>query len=136
MKTNIKYSPWKMWYIASFVRGMSVDAALKQLKFVLKSGARDVAETIEEARRMAIAEHNVEYGTNLWVAESFVGKGLVVKGKLFTFFLLVLQITDFRRSETRKRTERKSRIFLLSLFCKIRRRNTSRALLYRSKTTA
>lgn len=80
MKANIKYSPWKMWYIASFVRGMSADEALKQLKFMLKRGARDVAETIEEAKRLAIAEQNVEYGTNLWVAESFVGKGHVVKG--------------------------------------------------------
>lgn len=80
MKTNIKYSPWKMWYIACLVRGMSVDEAIKQLKFVFKKGASIVSETIEEARQLAIKEHNVEYGSNLWVAESFVGKGKVIKG--------------------------------------------------------
>ncbi|XP_017770818.1 PREDICTED: 39S ribosomal protein L22, mitochondrial [Nicrophorus vespilloides] len=79
-RTNIKYSPWKMWYIASLVRGMSVDEAIKQLKFVLKKGSKDVMEVIEEARELAIKEHNVQYGTNLWVAESFVGKGQVIKG--------------------------------------------------------
>lgn len=80
MKTNIKYSPWKMWYIACLVRGMSVDEALRQLKFVLKKGAKDIRETIEEARQLAIEEHNVEFGSNLWVAESFVGKGRVFNG--------------------------------------------------------
>lgn len=107
MKANIKYSPWKMWYIASFVRGMSVDGALKQLKFILKRGARDVAETIEEAKQLAIAEHNVEYGTNLWVAESFVGKGHVVKGKMYLFLmcfikLVVLGIRRHARGRTGK----------------------------------
>lgn len=69
-----------MWYIASLVRGMSVDEALRQLKFVLKKGAKDVSETIEDARELAVTKHNVEYGSNLWVAESFVGKGKVIKG--------------------------------------------------------
>ncbi|XP_030382221.1 39S ribosomal protein L22, mitochondrial [Scaptodrosophila lebanonensis] len=80
MRTNIKYSPDKMWYIAAFVRGMSVDEALKQLNFVLKKGATDVKETILEAQEMAVQRHNVEYKSNLWIAESFVGKGRVFKG--------------------------------------------------------
>ncbi|XP_030564733.1 39S ribosomal protein L22, mitochondrial [Drosophila novamexicana] len=80
MRTNIKYSPDKMWYIAAFVRGMSVDEALKQLNFVLKKGATDVKETILEAQQMAVERHNVEYKSNLWIAESFVGKGRVFKG--------------------------------------------------------
>ncbi|XP_018329980.1 39S ribosomal protein L22, mitochondrial [Agrilus planipennis] len=79
-KTNIKYSPWKMWYIACMVRGLSVDEAIKQLKFVMKKGARYVRETIEEAKELAVKDHNVEFGSNLWVAESFVGKGEVIKG--------------------------------------------------------
>ncbi|XP_063903722.1 large ribosomal subunit protein uL22m [Zophobas morio] len=79
-RSNIKYSPWKMWYIACLVRGMTVDEAIKQLKFVLMKGAKDVRETIEEARDLAVKEHNVEFASNLWVAESFVGKGHVVKG--------------------------------------------------------
>ncbi|XP_058443298.1 large ribosomal subunit protein uL22m [Malaya genurostris] len=79
-KTNIKYSPKKMWYIASFVRGMSVDEALKQLSFIDKKGATAVKETIQEAIELAIRRHNVEFRTNLWVAESFCGKGRIFKG--------------------------------------------------------
>lgn len=70
MRSNIKYSPDKMWYIAAFVRGMSVDEALKQLNFVLKKGATDVRETILEAQQMAIEKHNVEYRSNLWIGKS------------------------------------------------------------------
>ncbi|CAG9856329.1 unnamed protein product [Phyllotreta striolata] len=79
-RTNIKYSPWKMWYIASLIRGMSVDEAIKQLKFVLKKGAKDVREVLEEAKVLAVKEHNVEFPSNMWVAESFSGKGKVIKG--------------------------------------------------------
>lgn len=71
MRTKIKYSPDKMWYIAAFIRGMSVDEALKQLKFINKKGARVVEEVVQEARDMAIKEHHFEYPTNMWVAESF-----------------------------------------------------------------
>ncbi|XP_058059773.1 large ribosomal subunit protein uL22m [Anopheles bellator] len=79
-KTNIKYSPKKMWYVASFVRGMSVDEAVKQLSFIDKKGASFVKEAILEAVDMAVKRHNVEFRTNLWVAESFCGKGRVFKG--------------------------------------------------------
>ncbi|KAJ8726956.1 hypothetical protein PYW08_015353 [Mythimna loreyi] len=79
-KTNIKYSPEKLWYIASFVRGMTVDEAVKQLSFVNKKGAIFVKEAILEARDLAVKEHNVEFRSNLWVAESFSGQGMVIKG--------------------------------------------------------
>ncbi|XP_066993011.2 large ribosomal subunit protein uL22m isoform X2 [Anabrus simplex] len=80
MKANIKYSPWKMWYIASLVRGMTVDEAVKQLNFVNKKGAAIAKDVILEAQQLAVEKHNVEFKTNLWVAESFVGKGQVIKG--------------------------------------------------------
>jgi len=80
VKTNIKYSPWKMWYIAMFVRGLSVDEAVRQLDFVKKKGASYVKNTILEAQETAVQKENVEFRSNLWVAESFVGKGLVIKG--------------------------------------------------------
>ncbi|KAJ8724979.1 hypothetical protein PYW07_015937 [Mythimna separata] len=79
-KTNIKYSPDKLWYIASFVRGMTVDEAVKQLSFVNKKGAIFVKEAILEAQELAVKEHNVEFRSNLWVAESFSGQGMVIKG--------------------------------------------------------
>lgn len=69
MKTNIKYSPKKMWYIACLVRGMSADEAIKQLNFVNKKGAVAVKETIQEAQQLAVDEHNVEYKSNLWVGK-------------------------------------------------------------------
>ncbi|XP_041972875.1 39S ribosomal protein L22, mitochondrial [Aricia agestis] len=79
-KTNIKYSPEKLWYVASFVRGMTVDEAIKQLSFVHKKGAAFVKEAILEAQERAVTEHNVEFKSNLWIAESFSNKGAVVKG--------------------------------------------------------
>ncbi|VEN41448.1 unnamed protein product [Callosobruchus maculatus] len=79
-RANIKYSPKKMWYIASFIRGMPVDEAIKQLKFLSKKAAKDVREVLEEAKELAVKEHNVEFPSNMWVAESFCGKGQVIKG--------------------------------------------------------
>jgi len=69
-----------MWYIASMIRGMSIDEALKQLDFVNKKGAAIIKETLLEAQELAIKEHNVEYKSNLWVSESFATKGIVMKG--------------------------------------------------------
>lgn len=56
-----------MWYIASFIRGMSVDEAIKQLKFVLKKGSVPVLEALEEAKQIASRDHNVEFPSNMWV---------------------------------------------------------------------
>lgn len=79
-KINFKYSPDKLWYIASFVRGMTVDEAIKQLSFVNKKGALLVKEAILEAQELALKEHNVEFKSNLWIAESFSGSGMTIKG--------------------------------------------------------
>lgn len=106
-KANIKYSPEKMWYIACLIRGMQIDEAIRQLRLVIKKGSGFIIETLLEAQEKAVKEHNVEFKSNLWVgectkfvvllpiiisfnyflsfmtistAESFVGKGLVVKG--------------------------------------------------------
>lgn len=89
-----------MWYIASFIRGMSIDEAIKQLSFQMKKGAGDVKQVLLEAQDLAVTRHNVEFKSNLWVgkyiaisslvirktqnslvsAESFCGKGKVYKG--------------------------------------------------------
>lgn len=69
-----------MWYVSTFIRGMSIDEAIKQLSFVLKKGASAVIETLLEAQEIAVKEHNVEFKSNLWVAESFCGKGMYFKG--------------------------------------------------------
>ncbi|XP_071452520.1 large ribosomal subunit protein uL22m [Hetaerina americana] len=80
VKSDIRYSQKKMWYVACLVRGMSVDEAVKQLSFLIKKGATAVKEAILEAQQLAVEKHNVEFKSNLWVAESFVGKGRLVKG--------------------------------------------------------
>jgi len=80
VRENIHYSPWKMQWVAAMVRGMTVDEAVKQLSFLNKKGGPILKEVILEAQRMAVEDHNVEYKSNLWVAESFVGKGIVIKG--------------------------------------------------------
>ena len=58
-----------MWYVACFVRGMSVDEAIKQLDHLNDKGAAYVKETILEAQRLAVEEHNVEFKSNLWVGK-------------------------------------------------------------------
>lgn len=80
VRDNIKYQQKKMWWLAQFVRGLSVDEAIKQLQFINKKGAFVAAEVIEEAREMAVKEHCVEFGTNLWVAESFATKAMRIQG--------------------------------------------------------
>lgn len=78
MRTNIRYSYKKFLYLAFLIRGLQIDEAIKQLKFVdehklkISSGGATVIEVLEEAREMAIKDHNVECGTNLWVGKCFV----------------------------------------------------------------
>lgn len=70
-RLNIRYSPWKMWYVACLIRGMSVDEAIKQLKFVQKKGAVHVREVLLEAKEIAAKEHHVEFPSNMWVGKYF-----------------------------------------------------------------
>lgn len=87
-----------MWYIACFVslvlnnflihlfkpifqlRGMQIDEAINQLRYIPKKGAAIVAEVLEEAREIALKEHNFEFRSKIWIAESFCTKGFVMKG--------------------------------------------------------
>ncbi|XP_065213186.1 large ribosomal subunit protein uL22m [Planococcus citri] len=77
---NLKYSPKKMWYVCRFVRGLTIDEALKQLALVGRKGAEIATRAINEAADMAVKDHNVEFRTNLWIAECFHGRGVMVKG--------------------------------------------------------
>ncbi|BFZ24231.1 hypothetical protein BsWGS_27270 [Bradybaena similaris] len=77
---QIKYSRKKLWYTAVMVRGMSIDEAIKQLSFHRRKGAAHIKEVLEEAQEMAVRDHNVEFKSNLWIADSFVVKGITVKG--------------------------------------------------------
>ncbi|KAK8780807.1 hypothetical protein V5799_017855 [Amblyomma americanum] len=79
-RNQIRYSPKKMLPIVQMIRGMSVDEAIKQLSFVDRKGAKIVIEVLKEAQELAVREHNVEFKSNLWVAESFCGKAVTIKG--------------------------------------------------------
>ena len=80
VRDNIKYSAKKMWYICSLIRGLTVDEAVKQLSFINSKGAQLAKEMLLEAQQQAVAEHGFEFKSNMFVAECFTGKGLVVKG--------------------------------------------------------
>uniref|UniRef100_A0AAV2JDU8 Large ribosomal subunit protein uL22m n=1 Tax=Knipowitschia caucasica TaxID=637954 RepID=A0AAV2JDU8_KNICA len=74
-KRQFKYSKDKLWYLAKLVKGLSIDQAIAQLEFSDKKGAKFMKDTLLEAQEMAVRSHNVEYKSNLYVAESFSGKG-------------------------------------------------------------
>ncbi|XP_078601871.1 large ribosomal subunit protein uL22m-like [Branchiostoma floridae x Branchiostoma japonicum] len=74
-RRNFKYSHHKLWYLATMVRGMSIDEALVQLQAISKKGARLIEEVLLEAQEKAVKECNVEYKSNLWIAESLALKG-------------------------------------------------------------
>ena len=80
MRGCVKYSPEKMSYIASLIRGMSIDEALTQLEFQKLKGSRIVSEVLEEARELALRTHNFEHATNMWVAESFANQSMIIQG--------------------------------------------------------
>lgn len=58
-----------MWYVCRFVRGLTIDEALKQLNLVGRKGATIAIQAINEAAEMAVKEHNVEFKTNLWIGK-------------------------------------------------------------------
>lgn len=74
VKKNIKHSKRKMWYAASFVKGMMIDEAIVQLRYVNKKAADIVREVLIEAQEEAVAKHNVEYKSNLHIAASFAAR--------------------------------------------------------------
>ncbi|XP_076024699.1 large ribosomal subunit protein uL22m [Genypterus blacodes] len=78
-RRQIKYSKDKMWYLAKLIRGMSIDQAITQMEFNDKKGATSIKEVLLEAQEMAVKNHNVEYRSNLYVAESYSGKGKYLK---------------------------------------------------------
>ncbi|NXO29146.1 RM22 protein, partial [Cisticola juncidis] len=78
-RREIKYSKDKMWYLAKLIKGMSIDQALAQLEFSDKKGAKVIKEVLLEAQEMAVRKHNVEFKSNLHIAESQTGRGRYMK---------------------------------------------------------
>ncbi|CAB3367059.1 Hypothetical predicted protein [Cloeon dipterum] len=80
MRSNVRGNYKNMWYQACFVRGMTIDEALKQLSFQRKQFCADIKEVLLEAQEKAVKEQGVEFKSNLWIAESFISKGSHIKG--------------------------------------------------------
>ncbi|XP_001379498.2 39S ribosomal protein L22, mitochondrial isoform X3 [Monodelphis domestica] len=78
-RRQIKYSKDKMWYLAKLIRGMSIDQAVAQMEFSDKKGAKIIKEVLLEAQDMAVRDHNVEFRSNLYIAESTSGRGQCLK---------------------------------------------------------
>lgn len=79
-RENVKASPKKMWYVMKFIRGLSVDEAIKQCSFMPFKIAVMTAEILREAQVKAVKEHGFEYKSNMWVEDARCHKGLVIKG--------------------------------------------------------
>ena len=75
---SIRVSPRKLNLVAQLIRGKSAEAALAQLKFSPKRIAEEVLTVLESA--IANAENNHQLDVDqLFVAEAYVGKSLVMK---------------------------------------------------------
>ncbi|OAF66046.1 39S ribosomal protein L22, mitochondrial [Intoshia linei] len=64
---NIKYSPKKMFYPAALIRGMSIEEAVKQLKFQKNKGATLISNILLEAQGIAVKDHYFEYKSLMWI---------------------------------------------------------------------
>ncbi|KAI3387645.1 hypothetical protein SNEBB_008361 [Seison nebaliae] len=79
MKMNIHMAPKKMWFAARLIRGMTIDEAIKQLSFYGKGSGQIIKDILIEAQEKAVNEHNIEFKSNLWISNSFVGRALIMK---------------------------------------------------------
>ena len=75
---RLRVSPQKLNLVAGLIRGKSAEAALAELTFSKRAIARDVKKVLQSA--IANAENNHELDVDqLYVAEAYVGKSLVMK---------------------------------------------------------
>lgn len=75
---RLRVSPQKLNLVAGLIRGKSAEAALAELTFSKRAIARDVKKVLQSA--IANAENNHQLDVDqLYVAEAYVGKSLVMK---------------------------------------------------------
>jgi large subunit ribosomal protein L22 len=75
---SIRTSPRKLNDVATSIRGMKVDKALAELTFSRKRISGAIKKTLESAIANAENNHDLDIN-NLFVAEAFVGKNIVMK---------------------------------------------------------
>ena len=75
---NIKSSPRKVNILLKNIRGKKADIAIRDLSFARQRIAFDIKKTVQAA--IANAENNYQYDIdNLYIAEAYVGKSIVLK---------------------------------------------------------
>lgn len=75
---SIRTSPRKLNLVATSIRGLKAETALRQLTFSTRRVAQDVKKVLQSA--IANAENNHQLDVDrLVVAEAFVGKALIMK---------------------------------------------------------
>jgi large subunit ribosomal protein L22 len=75
---SLRTSARKLNLVAASIRGLKVQRALNELEFSRKRIAKDVRKALYSAISNAENNHNLDID-NLIVAESYVGKGIVMK---------------------------------------------------------
>lgn len=75
---TIKTSPQKLNLVAQLIRGLDVNDALAQLTFSKRRAAGPVKAVLQSAIANAENNHSLDLD-NLYVAEAYVGKALVMK---------------------------------------------------------
>lgn len=75
---QLRVSPQKLNLVAQLIRGKKVDKALAELTFSRKRIAKDVKKTLQSAIANAENNHSLDVD-QLFVAEAYVGKNLVMK---------------------------------------------------------
>ena len=75
---NVRSSPRKINLLLKNIRGKKADIAVRDLSFARQRIAFDIKKTVQSA--IANAENNNQYDIdNLYVAEAYVGKSIVLK---------------------------------------------------------
>ena len=75
---NVRSSPRKINLLLQNIRGKKADIAIRDLSFARQRIALDIKKTVQSA--IANAENNYQYDIdNLYIAEAYVGKSLVLK---------------------------------------------------------
>jgi len=75
---SVRISPYKLNLVAQSIRGLKVQRALNELEFSHKRIAGDVRKALYSAISNAENNHNLDID-NLFVAEAYVGKNIVMK---------------------------------------------------------
>ena len=75
---NVRSSPRKINLLLKNIRGKKADIAIRDLSFARQRIAFDIKKTVQAA--IANAENNNQYDIdNLYIAEAYIGKSIVLK---------------------------------------------------------